>query len=536
MVFRVYPDEDEASGLTRLAIDDCFVAVTRGLAIEVVKARSPAAGPDAATTPWLSMGASAAASTRPMPPFLYRSRSSEPSDDIEDVVSAVAALPEMAGDVVMRNKCRKDLHLLSPAALLLSALLTTDVSLLVVTDDLFAQQSVSSIGDEIDTDEDDPSTIRHSTGMHPNGEALLRVLACAPVAAIVALDAGWTMHPKLAARFLGALPSFRQDQEALVAAIKAVAPWPLSHTLAWRLSALFPDATMAKPFLATVPYLAPRSSQPSGRAAMPIETMNAAALDRVATTLVASLGSQVSPQSDRLTKMVANRFEPELVTCDRADLLFDKDRAPALLKASAKIALAGLPGTGKSEAAVHASATMGCTFEMVQPSSYLAHKLGLMERRLAAIFRKARDHGNTVLIFDEFDSVGSSRQNAGSASYIISLTNSMLMECDRHNLPIFFITNYFDRIDDALRRRMDVVATFSSLSDDKERLAYKIMLGIDVGSAETIGDTVVSDFAHARKTLQLTEKDGKTAGMAAVRSARDVRLGDAGRPKRMGFF
>ena len=105
------------------------------------------------------------------------------------------------------------------------------------------------------------------------------------------------------------------------------------------------------------------------------------------------------------------------------------------------------------------------------------------------------------------------------------MTNSLLLELDRHTLPVILCTNYADRLDAAIRRRVDLAFEVRPIPDDREALAARLLLDLDLpGNVPAMGGTVVADYVGAKRVMQLQGGDADAAVAAIVR-ARDVRLG-----------
>ena len=189
-----------------------------------------------------------------------------------------------------------------------------------------------------------------------------------------------------------------------------------------------------------------------------------------------------------------------------------------------RILLSGEPGTGKTAAAAHvATEVLGMATRDLRMTQVLFHRLGALERAIAAAFREAREQG-AVLIIDEADSIAQDRGSASSNSVhlVTAMTNSLsVLELDRHTLPVIFCTNHADRLDPAIRRRVDLAFEVRPIPDDREALAARLLLALDLpDGVPAMGGTVVADYVSAKRVLQLQGGDLDAAMAAIVRATR----------------
>lgn len=192
-----------------------------------------------------------------------------------------------------------------------------------------------------------------------------------------------------------------------------------------------------------------------------------------------------------------------------------------------RILLSGVPGTGKTIAAAHvAEHVLGMKCRDLRMSEVLFHRLGALERAIAGAFREARE-GGAMLIIDEADSIAQDRGSASPGAFhlVTAMTNSLLLEFDRHDLPIVLCSNHTDVLNAVIRRRMDLAFEVKALPEDRETLAFRLLLELDPpGNFPEMGETVVSDYVAAKRVLML-QGGGAEAAQEAIVRARDVRLG-----------
>ncbi|VVB42611.1 protein of unknown function [Beijerinckiaceae bacterium RH AL1] len=515
-----------------VALSPDFVDVVRGITIGAQPTLLARPRPDGESDAWISLVARAATCGAPMP-LLYRCARGR-ADRLDETMAVAAALAQAAlpGGVSVINPNAADRGL-AVSALVLSSVLNQSSTVLVVADNIVVPPRGRDDTDDTIVDAGDHArdVVESLSTFSAAGERLLAVAAAAPVVTIIptAMDARFA--PKMVNPIVGVVGPLRYDRAASIAAVKACASWPLSDAVAGKFVALFPDVTASRRILdvaGRIPIVARKIGYAPRRQEI------AAERNALAASLVAGLEPHIATSQAHRSGGDDEPFYRELITCSERDFLLDPDSGDRLRRAGVRVALFGIPGTGKTKFATAIASNLKCQCLHVQASDILAYKLGQLERNLRLVFQKARELG-AVLIFDEFDSLGSSRSEAGSASYIVSMTNALLVEFDAHPLPIIIASNYFERIDTAIRRRFDVTAELLPIPGENEPIAFQRMLGIK-NHTSIIGQTCVSDYSHARKMRTLTGDATLGAAIEAVRKARDIRLGTGSHAKKIGFF
>ena len=507
-------EPDPFADWARTSLDADFVDVVRGISINYRPHLPSNRQPDAVSLSWIKLVIGAAANKSPAP-FLYRC-ARQIADCADEVSSVAAALVARTPDDAVAVLFSAD-RSLPPSALALSALLTTSAFIFIVDRNITLlppKRTDSDVG-ECANDE-----VESLTRWSVAGERLLALAAVAPLVTLIPVESKARFAPKTLEPVVSAVGPLAFDRAEAIATVKTLAQWDLSDAVAGRIVALFPDLCMSRRILemaARLPIALDKTSRLDRR------QRAAAARNDLTSSLVNGIGPHLASSYESGCRSETEPFYRELVRCaHHGELLLDPGNGGRLRRAEVRISLHGVAGTGKSELAkAIARDVLKCEALHVRASDILAHKLGVLERNLTAIFDRARER-NAVLIFDEFDSLASSRANAGSASYIILLTNSLLVEIDAHSLPIITTTNHFERIDPAIRRRYDISTEVLPIADEIEPRAFELILGLK-GHVEFIGQTCVSDYAYARKMAALTGDASLNAAIAAVRAARDIR-------------
>ncbi len=125
------------------------------------------------------------------------------------------------------------------------------------------------------------------------------------------------------------------------------------------------------------------------------------------------------------------------------------------LTAGGAIMLYGPPGTGKTLIAKATAGECGASFIPVKTSSVLGSYVGESERNLSAIFEQARQSEKSIIFFDEFEAIASTR--GSGAQHSDRLVTEFLAQLDgadsnNENILILAATNCPWMIDGAVTR------------------------------------------------------------------------------------
>lgn len=155
-------------------------------------------------------------------------------------------------------------------------------------------------------------------------------------------------------------------------------------------------------------------------------------------------------------------YDPDLVHAD-GDL-----RAMALGIAragSARLCLAGPPGTGKTAYARWLAEQLGRPLQLWRASDLLARWLGASERLVARAFREAQVDG-AVLLIDEIDGLLQDRRGAAQA-WEVTLVNELLTQMEGFSGVFVATTNRLEGLDPAALRRFDLKLQFRALRPEQ---------------------------------------------------------------------
>jgi hypothetical protein len=188
-----------------------------------------------------------------------------------------------------------------------------------------------------------------------------------------------------------------------------------------------------------------------------------------------------------------------------------------------RILLQGPPGCGKTTAAEAIAGELGRPFVVVRLDAVVSSYLGETASNLRRILEYA-DQAPFVVLFDEFDALGRSRDDQSEHGEMKRVVTSFLQMTDRYRGPSLLLaaTNHPNLLDDALWRRFDEVLTFKVPSVQQMRQLLRLRLrriphaGIDIdkvasqlkGLPHSAGEKLVDD-ARRRAVLR---NSGKVEG------------------------
>lgn len=142
-----------------------------------------------------------------------------------------------------------------------------------------------------------------------------------------------------------------------------------------------------------------------------------------------------------------------------------------------RLLFCGPPGCGKTVTAEAIANELQMPLLYVRFDSLISSFLGETSINLRKVFDFAKG-GEWILFFDEFDTIGTSRDSIGEHSELKRVVNSFLQLVDNFSKDIIIITatNYESLIDKAVWRRFDEIIYFDVPTDDNIRDMIKLKL------------------------------------------------------------
>lgn len=152
-----------------------------------------------------------------------------------------------------------------------------------------------------------------------------------------------------------------------------------------------------------------------------------------------------------------------------------------------RILLQGPPGCGKTSAAESLAAELGRPFVLVRLDAVVSSYLGETASNLRRVLEYA-DQAPFVVLFDEFDALGRSRDDTAEHGEMKRVITAFLQMIDKYRGPSLLVaaTNHPGLLDSALWRRFDEVVVFPAPTVHELRRLLRLLLrsvahtGVDV--------------------------------------------------------
>src|SRR5690606_18942821 len=138
------------------------------------------------------------------------------------------------------------------------------------------------------------------------------------------------------------------------------------------------------------------------------------------------------------------------------------------LHARKKLLFTGAPGCGKTMSAHVLASELGLPLFIIRLDGLISRYMGESIAKLRLVFEAMHDF-RAVYLFDEFDSIGTSRSAGNEVGEIRRVLNSFLLQIEKDDSRSLIIaaTNLPEALDSALFRRFDDIIQFP-LPSEKE--------------------------------------------------------------------
>ena len=185
-----------------------------------------------------------------------------------------------------------------------------------------------------------------------------------------------------------------------------------------------------------------------------------------------------------------------------------------------KLLLTGPPGCGKTMTAQALAGELGIPVFIVRLDGLISKFMGESIAKLRLIFDAMPDHRG-VYLFDEFDSIGSHRDQGQDVGEIKRVLNSFLVniEKDQSNSIIIAATNLPESLDKALFRRFDDIISYplpkekeiqATLKKNLQGFTFKETVSYPKLSSEAVGlnySEIVKACEEAIKEMILSSSE-----------------------------
>jgi SpoVK/Ycf46/Vps4 family AAA+-type ATPase len=154
----------------------------------------------------------------------------------------------------------------------------------------------------------------------------------------------------------------------------------------------------------------------------------------------------------------------------------------------------------------HLAERLGKKLIIKEASDILGMYVGENEKNIRDAFKQARDE-ERILLIDEGDSFLRSRKLA-KQSWEASLTNTMLVEMEKHNQPFILTTNLMTDLDEAAMRRFNFKIKFDFVKPTQAKKLFLAFFGME--APDEIEKNYVlapGDFATVKENVDLFEID-----------------------------
>ncbi|WP_378187860.1 AAA family ATPase [Aquimarina sp. W85] len=167
-----------------------------------------------------------------------------------------------------------------------------------------------------------------------------------------------------------------------------------------------------------------------------------------------------------------------------------------------KILLTGPPGCGKTMTARVISNELSIPLFVIRLDGLISRYMGESIAKLRLIFDTMKEF-RAVYLFDEFDSIGTTRNQGNEVGEIKRVLNSFLLqiEKDDSNSLIIAATNMPKNLDEALFRRFDDIITYPLPTEEQICEYYKR----ELLKSELIDDNVLKKIS--KKSIGLNFSD-----------------------------
>lgn len=178
-----------------------------------------------------------------------------------------------------------------------------------------------------------------------------------------------------------------------------------------------------------------------------------------------------------------------------------------------KLLLTGPPGCGKTMTAEVIANELGLPLFIIRLDGLISRYMGESIAKLRLVFDAMKEF-RAVYLFDEFDSIGTTRSHGNEVGEIKRVLNSFLLqiEKDDSNSLVIAATNMPETLDSALFRRFDDIISYPLPEESQIKRFYKKQLADLIQTKNLPIDRIVKEslglsYADISKVCQDFSKD-----------------------------
>lgn len=206
---------------------------------------------------------------------------------------------------------------------------------------------------------------------------------------------------------------------------------------------------------------------------------------------------------------------------------------------SARLALCGMPGTGKTAFAKAMASMLDKPLVEQRASDLLSAYVGETEQRIRQAFERALKE-DSVLFIDEVDGLLANRDLA-ARTWEVTQVNELLEQLGEYSGVVVIATNRMQAIDPAAMRRLDMQITFEPLKPEQAKEGFVALCkthGIDHESADLtrvaqISGVTPGDFAALSRRLCFAPDTRTASNLIAL--LQDLQMAKQPQRAPMGF-
>lgn len=167
-----------------------------------------------------------------------------------------------------------------------------------------------------------------------------------------------------------------------------------------------------------------------------------------------------------------------------------------------KILLTGPPGCGKTMTAKVIANELGLPLFVIRLDGLISRYMGESIAKLRLVFDTMKEF-RAVYLFDEFDSIGTTRGQGNDVGEIKRILNSFLLniEKDDSNSLIIAATNLPSELDEALFRRFDDIISYPLPTNSQIFDYYKR----ELPKASFLGDIAILELSELSSGLNFSD-------------------------------